>query len=183
MMQEERHLQKPVEPKKPNATAIDRGRGETPRKAVKQAAVCLALLCSSAPAPGQVFVETLDFHTPGERQLLLQGIFQDADTVLLQVYHHGEELLMEPRVNTFQVTLGAHEAYVLKFTDQRHRVKQLYIQELSDDMIEFYPPLVIAFNRPGNLQLRKSSDGRPGWWEEDVGSSRKHRRDAPGGDP
>lgn len=122
---------------------------------------------------GQDMTRTLSQRTQGERTLQLTGLFQGADTVLVQVYHDGEVLSDQVAVRTFSLTLGTFDYYVIKFTTADRRTKRVYILELSDDMVEFYPPIEVDFDRTGNLVLIKQSSGKPDWLEYDVGMSRK----------
>lgn len=146
------------------------------RRLILYVLVALVLsLTVLASAAAQDHTRTLAQRTEAERSLVLHGLFQGADTALVQVYHDGEELMAEPFVGTWNLTLGAYEHYVVKFTDARRRVKRLYIVELSDDLIEFYPPVEIDFDRVGNLLLLKQSTGKPDWQEFDVGLSRQRR--------
>lgn len=131
----------------------------------------LLLLAACAAHERTVVTETE--HTPGVRALHLTGMVHDADSVYLQVYHDGEAVYDEVFGTTFSVTLQSYDDYVLTFTDARGRVKRVSIHELSDDLIEFYPPLEIDFNRVGNLVLVKPSCGKPGFEEIDVGMSRE----------
>ena len=133
------------------------------------------LLLAMAPcaANAQVFLETQVEAKKGERVLNVQGFFRDADTVLVQVYHDGDVLAEEVRIFTWAFTLGAFESYTLKFTDGRHRVKRLYILELSDDQVEFVPPIEVDFDVPGNLVLIKERDRQPDFLLYNVGMSRK----------
>ena len=135
----------------------------------------IALFALCMEAMGQDYTRTLCEKTAGQRSLVLQGIFQSADSVYVQVYHDGLELNSSMEVGTFTMTLGTYDYYVLKFTDIDHRTKRIYIMELSDDMIEFYPPVEIDFDRTGNIVLLKQSTGKPDWQEFDVGMSRKAR--------
>jgi hypothetical protein len=129
------------------------------------------LLC--LPLAAQDYTRTLSQKQTNERSLLLTGLFSGADSVYVQVYHDGEELTSSVEFGTFTLTLGTFDYYVVKFTDARRRVKRLYIMELSDDMVEFFPPLEIDFDRTGNILLLKQSTGKPDWQEFDVGMSRK----------
>jgi hypothetical protein len=129
------------------------------------------LLC--LPLAAQDYARTLSQKAEGERSLLLTGLFSGADSVYVQVYHDGEELTSSVEFGTFTLTLGTFDYYVVKFTDARRRVKRLYIMELSDDMVEFFPPIEIDFDRTGNILLLKQSTGKPDWQEFDVGMSRK----------
>lgn len=137
----------------------------------------LALLVACTPTQRTVLTETQ--HAPGQRALHLSGLFQDADSVYVQVYSDGQPVGEDVFVGTFQLTLSAYDDYVIVFTDARGRVKRVSIHELSDDLIEFYPPLEIDFGRTGNLVLIKQSTGKPDFQEIDVGMSRQHRTDAP----
>jgi hypothetical protein len=129
------------------------------------------LLC--LPLAAQDYTRTLSQKQTNERSLLLTGLFSGADSVYVQVYHDGEELTSSVEIGTFTLTLGTFDYYVVKFTDARRRTKRLYIVELSDDMVEFFPPLEIDFDRTGNILLLKQSTGKPDWQEFDVGMSRK----------
>lgn len=133
------------------------------------------LVLSIAPcaASAQVLLETQVEARKGERILNVQGFFRDADTVLVQVYHDSDVLTEEVRVLTWGFTLGAYESYILKFTDGRQRVKRLYILELSDDQVEFLPPIEVDFAVVGNLVLIKPRDRSPDFSLYNVGMSRK----------
>ena len=136
--------------------------------------LCLPLLLTVPDsAIAQDFTRTLSQKAEGERSLVLNGIFSGADSVYVQVYHDGEELTSSVELGTFSLTLGTYDYYVVKFTDAQRRVKRLYIVELSDDMVEFFPPLEVDFDRVGNILLLKQSTGKPDWQEFDVGMSRK----------
>jgi hypothetical protein len=134
-------------------------------------ALCTAATCTTLY--GQDYTRTLSQKAEGERSLVINGLFSGADSVYVQVYHDGEELTSSVEFGTFTLTLGTFDYYVVKFTDARRRVKRLYIVELSDDMVEFFPPLEIDFDRTGNILLLKQSTGKPDWQEFDVGMSRK----------
>lgn len=131
----------------------------------------VALLLPMA-LPAQTTVETLSERTPGQRQLVLAGILSGSDSAYVQVYHDGEELMADVFVTTWTLTLASFDWYVIKFTDGRHRVKLLFVAELSDDLTEFYPPIEIDFDREGDLALIKKSHRKPQWLEIDVGMSR-----------
>lgn len=133
------------------------------------------LLCS-LPALAQDYTRTMNQRTQGERTLQLTGLFVGCDTALVQVYHDGEVLNEEVAIRTFSMSLGTFDYYVVKFTSADRRVKRVYILELSDDMVEFYPPIEVDFDRIGNIVLLKQSTGKPDWQEFDVGMSRKRGR-------
>jgi|GEM_PF-6799824 hypothetical protein len=133
----------------------------------------VVLLLVATPLCAQDWTRTMVERKPGERKLVLTGILTGADTAYLQVYHDGDELLDEVVAGTWHLELGAYTTYELKFTDMLGRVKRLSVHELSDDMVEFYPPLEVDFDRQGNLVLLKPSNGKPDWLEYDVGLSRK----------
>jgi hypothetical protein len=133
----------------------------------------LALLLLPGLAPGQDLTRTVSERRPGVRSLTLSGIFTGSDTAYMQVYHDGEELHSDVYVGTWTITLGACQWYMIKFTDGKGRVKRLAVHELSDDMVEFFPPIEIDFDREGNMVLIKQSHGKPDWVEYDVGLSRK----------
>lgn len=134
------------------------------------------LLLLSAGAHAQDWTRTTAARTEGERRLVLQGTLVGADTALLQVYHDGDELHSDVYVRTWSLTLGAEDQYWIKFTDGRGRVKRIALHELSDDMVEFYPPIEVDFDRAGNMVLLKQSTGKPDWQEFDVGLSRQRKR-------
>lgn len=131
--------------------------------------ILLTCLCS---ANAQTLLETTVESRKGERVLELQGFFRGADTVLVQVYHDSDVLKEEGRVHTWAYTFTDHEYYVVKFTADPGRVKYLYILELSDDQIEFVPPIEVDFNVAGNLVLIKPRDRQPDFMLFDVGMSR-----------
>ncbi len=164
-------MSKPL-PNPPRALRPSKGQPNCALRLSKGITLLLLLLHLPLPLAAQDFTRTLAQRTTGERTLQLGGLFQGADTVLVQVYHDGRELSAEPQVGTFSLTLGEFDYYVVKFTDGQRRVKRLYIVELSDDMVEFYPPLEIDFDRVGNMLLLKRSTGKPDWQEFDVGLSR-----------
>lgn len=139
-------------------------------------ALLLPLLLAAC-THAQDITRTTTERIHGRRELMMTGLFVDADTVLVQVYHDGKELLSEPFTNTFSLALGTFTSYEIKFTDTRHRVKRLSLHELSDDMLEFYPPIEVDFSRQGNMVLIKQSNGKPDWIEFDVGLGRKRTRD------
>ena len=121
----------------------------------------------------QDITRTVNERKPGARTLVLGGIFTGSDSAYVQVYHDGKELFSDFFVGTWTFTLGTHDWYMIKFTDARGRVKRIAIHELSDDMVEFYPPVEIDFDRMGNMVLIKQSHGKPDWLEFDVGMSRR----------
>lgn len=110
----------------------------------------------------------------GTSTLELRGLFHDADTVLVQVYHDSDVITEEVRIYTWAIALGQYPWYVLKFTADHQRVKYLYIFELNSSGIEYVPEITIDFAREGNLLLYKPSDGKPDFLQFDVGLSRKH---------
>lgn len=123
----------------------------------------------------QTLLETDVESRKGVRKLHVQGFFRGADTVFAQVYHDGDALCDTILVRMWSFDLGAHESYSLKFTDGAHRVKRLYILELSDDQLEFVPPIEVDFDVPGNLVLIKPRDRQPDFMLFDVGMSRQTR--------
>lgn len=125
----------------------------------------------------QDWTRTTTQRAEGERKFVVTGVFTGADTVLVQVYHDGKELHSEAYAGTFMLEFGTYRYYVVKFTDVLLRVKYLYILELSDDLIEFYPPIEIDFERQGNMALIKPTNQKPDWQEFDVGLGRKPERD------
>lgn len=135
----------------------------------------IALLLSLAPmaANAQDWTRTTADRAEGERRLVLSGTIAGADSAYLQVYHDGDELYENVIGRTWMLELGAHADYGLKFTDGQGRVKRIALHELSDDMVEFYPPIEVDFDRVGNLVLIKQSTGKPDWQEFDVGMSKK----------
>ena len=118
---------------------------------------------------------------PGQRTLELRGLFADADTVLLQVYHDSDLIAEVPCAHTWNITLGEYDWYILKFTappgrkNATHRVKYLGIFELNSEGIEYVPEILIEFGREGDLLLVKPSDGKPDFIQIDVGLSRSRR--------
>jgi len=120
----------------------------------------------------QTLLETTVEPRKGERVLNVQGLFRGADTVLVQVYHDSDVLAEELRIYTWAFSFGTHEHYIIKFTDNAQRVKYLYILELSDDQIEFIPPIEVDFTVAGNLVLVKPRDRKPDFMLFDVGMSR-----------
>jgi hypothetical protein len=132
----------------------------------------LLLLCCATHGQAQMLLITEVEHRNGERQLNLQGFFRDTDTAYVQVYHDGELVHEEVRIYTWALSLGTYENYTIKFTDQFHRVKRLYVIELSDNQIEFVPPIELDFGTAGNLVLLKQRDGKPDFLLFDVGMSR-----------
>ncbi len=135
--------------------------------------VTVLLMAISSTLSAQDWTRTESTRTYGERRLVLQGTFADADTALVQVYHDGDELHSEVYARTWSLTLGGQDQYWIKFTDGQGRVKRIAIHELSDDLVEFYPVIEVDFERIGNLVLIKQSTGKPDWQEFDVGLSRK----------
>lgn len=133
----------------------------------------IALLAFATHASAQDWTRTTAERVPGERRLVLAGTIAGADSAYLQVYHDGKELYAEPIGRTWMLELGAYSYYSIKFTDPTGQIKRLYVHELSDDMVEFYPPMEVDFLRTGNLVLVKTSTGKPDWQEFDVGLSRK----------
>lgn len=128
------------------------------------------LLATSASA--QTLLETTVEPRPGQCILDVRGIFRGSDTVLVQVYHDSDVLAEEVRIYNWAITLMDNAYYVIKFTDEQDRVKYLYILELSDDQIEFIPPIEVDFNVAGNLVLIKPRDRQPDFMLFDVGMSR-----------
>ena len=143
---------------------------------LRAAALTAVMSLAAMAASCQDFARTVNQRVEGERSLQLTGMLTGADTAYLQVYHDGDELYSASVFRTWSLPLGEQDYYVIKFTDGRRRVKYLYIMELSDDLVEFYPPIEIDFDRTGNLVLLKQSTGKPDWQEFDVGMSRKRRR-------
>lgn len=137
--------------------------------------VLVVLLGFAFVAGAQDFSYTTFERTEGQRTLKLTGILVGVDSAYLQLYHDGDALLETVVVNTWDLTLGTFDYYVAVFTDQRGREKRIYIIELSDDLVEFYPPVEVDFDRRGNLLLLKQSDGKPHWQEFDTGLSRKRK--------
>lgn len=135
----------------------------------------MVLLLLTGTVSAQDWTRTTTSRTYGVRQFVLNGTFTGSDTALVQVYHDGLELHSEPHARTFSLTLGEHDQYWVKFTDGKGRVKRIALHELSDDMVEFYPPIEVDFERAGNLVLIKQSTGKPDWQEFDVGLSRKRK--------
>lgn len=143
----------------------------TPRKACLPLLLCLALQVGA-----QTPIITDTERREGERALHLNGLFSGADTVYMQVYHDGDLLHDTVCINTWQVALHTHDYYILKFTDRWQRTKRIHFVELSDDQLEFFPPIEIDFDARGNAVYIKQRDRKPDWIEYDVGLSRK--RDA-----
>lgn len=131
------------------------------------------LMLLAIPAGAQTLILTEAEHHPGERALHLQGFFRDADTVLVQVYHDSDVLHEEIYVHTWSLQLQAFHYYVIKFTDAEQRVKRIYIVELSDNQIEFMPPIEVDFSVVGNALYLKQRDGKLDYTEYDVGMSRR----------
>ena len=127
----------------------------------------------TAPLFAQDYIRTINERTEGQRCLVLNGIFSGADSAYVQVYHDADELTSSVEVNTFSLTLGTYDHYIIKFTDQQRRVKYVYLIELSDNLTEFIPPIEVDFDRTGNIVLLKQSTGKPDFQEFDVGMSRK----------
>jgi len=121
------------------------------------------------------------YPAQGHRALELRGLFADADSVLLQVYHDSDLITETPCEHTWSLTLGNHDWYILKFTAPPNhkngspRVKYLGIFELNSQGIEYVPEIIIDFSREGNMLLIKPSDGKPDFLQMDVGLSRKRR--------
>ncbi len=147
--------------------------GRSPRTVLPLLAAAL-MLANAGWAQERTYTEPQ--RMVGERSLVLTGSFQGTDTALVQVYHDGMELSAEPFVRTWALTLGTYEYYVVKFSTSDHRVKRLYIMELGDDMVEFYPPIDVDFDVAGNLVIIKQRTGKANWQEFDVGMSRKRTR-------
>lgn len=124
-------------------------------------------------APAQTLILTEAQHIKNERALTITGLFFDADTVLAQIYHDSDVVHEEVCINTFSFTLSQYHYYVLKFTDAQLRVKRIYIIELSDNQLEFMPPIEIDFSTTGNILYLKQRDGKLDFQEFDVGMSRK----------
>jgi hypothetical protein len=136
------------------------------------------LLLWGAPAfagaiQAQQLLTTECLRKEGVRQLHLQGVFTDADSVLVQVYHDSDVLLEEVQYNGWSLTLGSFHSYTVKFTDAQQRVKRLYIQELSDDQVELVQGIEVDFSVVGNLALLKERDRQPDFLLFNVGTSRK----------
>lgn len=136
-------------------------------------ALLIIALLATCTASAQDWTRTTAERVEGERKLVLTGTFTGADSAYVQVYHDGKELFADVFFRTWTLTLGEYTSYNLKFTDTAGAVKRLAIHELSDDMVEFYPPMEIDFLRTGNMVLIKPSTGKPDWMEFDVGLSRK----------
>jgi hypothetical protein len=128
-------------------------------------------LCATAQDPTRAVSE----RRMGQRTLVLTGSFAGSDSAYAQVYHDGREIFADMFVGTFSFTLGTHDYYNIKFTDGKGRIKRIAIHELSDDMIEFYVPIEVDFDRLGNIVLIKQSHGKPDWIEFDVGMSRPRK--------
>jgi hypothetical protein len=128
-------------------------------------------LCAAAQDPTRSVSE----RRMGQRTLVLTGSFAGNDSAYAQVYHDGREIFADMFVATFSFTLGTHDYYNIKFTDSKGRIKRIAIHELSDDMIEFYVPIEVDFDRLGNIVLIKQSHGKPDWIEFDVGMSRPRK--------
>lgn len=137
-------------------------------------ALLFALLLP-ALLPAQDLTRTVSERKPGQRSLVLSGTFVGADSAYAQVYHDGKEVYADTFVGTWHFTFGTHDHYQIKFTDTEGRVKRIAIHELSDDMVEFYPPIEVDFERLGNIVLIKQSHGKPDWVEYDVGMSRPRK--------
>lgn len=133
----------------------------------------LALAGAPAPAGAQVLLETDAQRREGQRQLHLQGVFTDADSVLVQVYHDSDVLLEEVQYHGWSLTLGAYESYWVKFTDEQQRVKRLFIGELSDDQVELVQAIEVDFSVVGNLAMLKERDRQPDFLLFNIGTSRK----------
>lgn len=138
-------------------------------------ALLLAFLLLAPELYAQDVARTVSDRRPGQRSLTLTGIFSGSDSAYVQLYHDGKELHAAMYVHTFTITLSEHDYYNLKFTDTKGRVKRIAIHELSDDMVEFYIPFEVDFDREGNVVLIKQSHGKPDWIEYDVGMSRPRR--------
>ena len=137
----------------------------------------LAIACFlvATTCTAQTLIITEAEHRDGQRALNLHGFFRDTDTVLVQVYHDSDVLYEEVAIRTWAITFSSFHYYVLKFTDVEQRVKRIYIMELSDNQIEFMPPIEIDFDTPGNVLYLKQRDGKLDWQEFDVGMSRSTR--------
>ena len=135
----------------------------------------LLFLLLSVTANAQQLLESDVEVRKGVRSLTVQGFFRGADTVLVQVYHDSDVLGDTLMLRTWSLPLGAFESYWIKFSAGPHRVKRLYILELSDDQIEFLPPIEVDFDVPGNLVLIKPRDRQPDFMLFDVGMSRNPR--------
>lgn len=143
---------------------------------MKTLLLILGLLPLVAPAQDWTWTETKweRVDRPEDRRLVLSGKYVDADTVLVQIYHDGEETV-EPTITygIFTITLSEFDSYDIKFTDTQKRVKRITVRELGDRMIEFYPPMEIDFDRIGNYVLIKPDAKLPDYAELDVGVNRK----------
>lgn len=124
-------------------------------------------------AGAQTLLTTECLRKEGVRQLHLQGVFTDADSVLVQVYHDSDVLLEEVQYNGWSLTLGSFHSYTVKFTDAQRREKRLYILELSDDQVELVQGIEVDFSVVGNLALLKERDRQPDFLLFNVGTSRK----------
>lgn len=140
---------------------------------IYKALVAFQLIGASLEMPAQDWTRTTAERVEGERRLMLTGTIAGADSAYLQVYHDGEELYDAVIGRTWSLELGAYAEYTIKFTDGAGNVKRLAIHELSDDLVEFYPPMEVDFLRTGNMVLIKQSTGKPDWMEFDVGLSRR----------
>jgi hypothetical protein len=138
-------------------------------------ALLLTILLLPALAPAQDIARTVSERKPGARALVLNGSFAGSDSAYVQVYHDGKEIFADFFVGTWTLTFSSHDYYNIKFTDSKGRVKRIAIHELSDDLIEFYPPIEVDFDRLGNIVLIKQSQGKPDWIEYDVGMSRPRK--------
>lgn len=138
-------------------------------------ALLLAGLLCAGMLPAQDLTRTVSERKPGQRTLVLSGIFAGSDSAYAQVYHDGREIFADMFIGTWNFTLGGQDYYNIKFTDSQGRVKRIAVHELSDDLVEFYPPIEVDFDRLGNIVLIKQSHGKPDWMEYDVGLSRPRK--------
>lgn len=139
-------------------------------------AVLLPLLLLPALASAQVPMEVVADRRPGERSLMITGMLTGADSAYLQVYHDEMELHADIYVHTFSITLGTYDWYMLRFTDPDGRVKRVAIHGISDDMVQFLPPIEVDFDREGDLVLVQPSARKPMWLELDTRLSRRRTR-------
>lgn len=145
------------------------------RRTAMAAILCTVLMVCAADTMAQDPTRTVSERKPGQRTLVLNGTFVGADSAYGQVYHDGKEVLADYFVGTWALTFGTYDYYHIKFTDAKGRIKRISIHELSDDMVEFYPPIEVDFERMGNLVIIKQSHGKPDWIEYDVGMSRPRK--------
>jgi len=139
-------------------------------------ALCILLLWGApAFAGAQQELITEVQRTPGVRQLHLQGLFTDAgtDSVQLELFHDGDILYRDSYLGSWSLELGTFDYYTVLFTDGQGRQKRLHVMELSDDQIEFVPPIEVDFSVRGNLLLLKPRDRKPDFTMYDTGTSRR----------